>query len=90
MLGPVAVALSVVVATGVGAPPAAGAAARAFGINVVIPGQATQGTPTLKMVPDAHARIGAPSGAKMSSPWCQPPETSPLGAPKVSPKPDGP
>ena len=53
MLGPVAVALSVVVATGVGAPPAAGAAARAFGINVVIPGQATQGTPTLSAPQDA-------------------------------------
>ena len=29
--------------------------------------------PTEKTVPSATARIGAPSGAKMSSPWCQPP-----------------
>ena len=38
--------------------------------------------PTEKTVPRATARIGAPSGAKMSSPWCQP--TSPRAAPKVS------
>ena len=38
--------------------------------------------PTEKSVPSATARIGAPSGAKMSSPWCQ--ETSARGAPKLS------
>src|SRR3970040_1853648 len=36
-------------------------------------------------VPSATARRGAPSGAKMSSPWCQPPGASGLGAPKLSP-----
>jgi hypothetical protein len=28
--------------------------------------------PTEKTVPPATARTGAPYGAKMSSPWCQP------------------
>src|SRR5262249_40595225 len=46
--------------------------------------------PTEKTVPDAQARIGAPSGAKMSSPWCHPPETSPRNAPNVSMNDDGP
>ena len=45
--------------------------------------------PTEKTVPSATARIGAPSGAKMSSPWCQPLATSPRGAPNVSPNDDG-
>ena len=38
--------------------------------------------PTEKTVPSVIARIGAPSGAKMSSPWCQPVSARP--APKVS------
>ena len=46
--------------------------------------------PTENTVPSATARSGVPSGAKMSSPWCQPPETSPRGAPKVSPNEAGP
>ena len=46
--------------------------------------------PTEKTIPSAKARSGAPSGAKMSSPWCQFPGTSPRNAPKVSPNDEGP
>src|SRR5437868_1403556 len=34
--------------------------------------------------------MGVPSGAKMSSPWCQPPETSGRATPNVSPHAVGP
>ena len=35
--------------------------------------------PTENTVPSATASNGVPSGAKMSSPWCQPPFTSAAG-----------
>ncbi len=44
--------------------------------------------PTEKSVPSATARSGAPIGAKMSSPWCQPTTARP--APKVSTNDAGP
>src|SRR5215475_10237996 len=46
--------------------------------------------PTEKTVPSAQASTGAPSGAKMSSPWCQFPGTSPRKAPNVSTNETGP